>query len=392
LLAAYRALRPNKHADRLEAAFLIADIRCRQKTPAESSDSLLTEALAKITDLPATLDELGSANQKRAIAALKTHRPDLLRANLQNLDAKLLDEIPEVLTANAGSVAQSVQNHVAGLEMLLWLCRAYTSPKAPAWLDQVPGPALLSAVVSAIESAEYKSTTKRLRDQLFNDDALITELLAAAPPDVIRAHARALLASSAFEELDRRSLMARLVKEFPFVQELLVSRTAKEAPLIVSWPSLRRRQAELEDLVQKRIPQNSREISEARSYGDLRENFEYKAAKDTQKVLMRRRAELEVLLSRSQGTDFAEAKTDTVNIGTTVVATDLGTGKQLTYHVLGAWDSDPARGIISYPAGLAQVLLNKPAGETVEFAGEHGPQRLRIERIEKVAPDLLQAL
>ncbi len=392
LIAATKTLRSTRQAERLEAAFLIEDIRSHQKTPAESSTPLLAEAIAGIQDLPAVLDELTTVNQKRAIAALKALQPDRLRANLNKLDTKLLEEIPDVLAANASLIAQSVQNHVAGVEILLWLCRAYTSPKAPAWVDQVPGPALLSAVVNAIESADYRSTTKRLRDQLFSDDQLIVELLAAAPPDVIRAQARALLASSAFEELDRRSLMARLVKEFPFVQELLVSKSSKEQPLIVSWTSLRRRQAELEDLVQKRIPQNSKEISEARSYGDLRENFEYKAAKDTQKVLMRRRAELEVLLSRSQGTDFADAKTDTVNIGTTVVVTEVATNKPVTYHILGAWDSDPVRGIISYPAGLAQVFLNKRVGETVEFAGEHGPQKFRIDHIAKVAPEILQSL
>jgi transcription elongation GreA/GreB family factor len=227
---------------------------------------------------------------------------------------------------------------------------------------------------------------------LLGNDDLITELLASAPPDVIRNHARALLASRAFEELDRRSLMARLVKEFPFVQDLLVSKPAAVQPLIVSWPSLRRRQAELEDIVQNKIPQNSKEIGVARSYGDLRENFEFKAAKDLQKVLMRRRAELEMMLVRAQGTDFANTKTDVAGIGTSVTVTDVATGQPQTYHILGAWDSDTARNIISYPAALAQALFNKRAGDTVECPGETGKIQLRVDRIEKVPTDILQSL
>jgi transcription elongation GreA/GreB family factor len=208
----------------------------------------------------------------------------------------------------------------------------------------------------------------------------------------VRNAARQILSSSAFEELDRRSLMARIVKEHPFVQEFLVTKTVKEQPLIVSWASYRKRQAELEDIVQKKIPQNSKEIGQARSYGDLRENFEFKAAKDMQKLLMRRRAELEILLSRAQPSDFADAKTDVVSIGTTVVVTDLGTKQSYTYHILGAWDSDPVRGIISYPAALAQTLLNKKIGDTVEAVGETTPQKLRIDKIEKPPAEIVQSL
>ena len=54
--------------------------------------------------------------------------------------------------------------------------------------------------------------------------------------------------------------------------------------------------------------------------------------------------------------------------------------------------SDPARGIISYPAALAQSLLNKKPGDTVEATGETGMQKLHIGRIEKVARSILASL
>jgi transcription elongation GreA/GreB family factor len=203
---------------------------------------------------------------------------------------------------------------------------------------------------------------------------------------------RLILSSTVFDELDRRSLMARIIKEHTFAQEYLVTTSVKEQPLIVSHASYDRRKAELEDIIQKKIPQNSKEIGLARSYGDLRENFEFKAAKDMQKLLMQRRGELERLLARAQATDFAKVRTDSVQIGTSVTVTDLGTNQSHTYHILGAWDGDPARDIISYPAALAQTLLNKKVGDTVEAAGESSPQNLRIDRIEKAPTEILQAL
>jgi transcription elongation GreA/GreB family factor len=266
------------------------------------------------------------------------------------------------------------------------------SRKAYPWLDAFQTPALLLAVLEAIESAPTKSANKKLRDVLFEEGELVADLLAAADTETVRNLTRLILASGAIEELDRRSLMARIVKEHPFVKESLVSKTVKEQPIIVSWASYYKRMAELEDIVQKKIPQNSKEIGLARSYGDLRENFEFKAAKDTQKLLMRRRAELESLLSRAQATDFADAKTDLVSIGTSVTVTDLGAKQSHTYYILGAWDSDPARGIISYPAALAQALLNKHAGDTIDWKGDTVPQKFRIDRIEKAPAEILSAL
>ena len=259
--------------------------------------------------------------------------------------------------------------------------------KAADWTDTIPRHALLVAVLNAIENSASRSATKRLRDLLFSDEALIAELLSESSDEMIRDFSRQLLGSTAFEELDRRSLMARIVKEHSFIQELLVTKVIKEQPLIVSHASYEKRRAELEEIVSKKIPEIAKEIGHARSYGDLRENFEYKAAKQAQRLLFRRRGELEYQLRKAQPTHFAEVNTDTVQIGTTVTLTDLDSGKTLTYHILGAWDGDPARNIISYPAAFAQAMLNKPHGANFEADDEAGKLRFRIDKIEKTAAE-----
>ena len=152
--------------------------------------------------------------------------------------------------------------------------------------------------------------------------------------------------------------------------------------LHVSWESLERRSNEYRELVDKKIPANSAEIGIARSYGDLSENHEFKAAKEMQGILKRRKAELEVLLSRARGTDFSNARSDVVSIGTVVHATDLAANKTETFTVLGAWDFDAEKNIISYltPVGLA--LLNRKVGDEVEAEVGGVRHRHRIEMIE----------
>jgi transcription elongation GreA/GreB family factor len=378
LLESFQKTKSTRYADRLEAAFVLEDLH------AENAAALVTGTLAGIRYPPAVFEELSPASAKRAIVALG----DRLLPHVNDLPAKILENIADLLPQARGRIAQLVQNKSAGAELLLWLCRNVT---ALDWLAPLQSPVLLQAVLSALETSSAKNI-RRLRDVLFDEETLLVDLLANAGTDVVRDVSRQILANPGLDELDRRSLMARLVKEFPFVQEFLITKTVREQPLMVSWASLHKRRAELDEIITKRIPENSKEIGVARSYGDLRENFEFKAAKELQKVLMRRRAELEILLSRAQATDFADTKTDVVSIGTSVTITDLGTNQPQTYHILGAWDSDTARGIISYPAALAQALLNKRIGEVLEASGETGKLKYRIDHIEKVPAAILQSL
>lgn len=384
LLEALQKLKANYVPERLEAALVIEEIRHRQTSPAESTTPLLHNILAPVRDLPTLLEKLSPSSQKRLVTLV----PDRLLQDLNRLPVKILDELADQLAPHQTKLANLIRNQTAAPDLLHWI---YKNLDRYDWLQPLRGPALLQAMLTAIEDGGAKQT-KRLRDLLFSDDELFPALLANADTDTVKDISRHLINSPAFDELDRRSLMARIVRVFPFVQEFLVTKTVKEAPLIVSKASYDKRRAELDEIITKRIPENSKEIGVARSYGDLRENFEFKAAKDLQKVLMRRRAELEILLARAQTTDFSDAKTDTVGIGTTVTVTDLATGQPQTYHILGAWDSDPTRHIISYPAALAQAMLNKKPGDEIEVETETGRQKLRIEKIERPPPDILQCL
>ena len=384
LLDALQKLKGDHAAERLEAIFVIAELQSHQKNPGPSVLAMVDGLIAGKRDLPAFLDELTGPAQKRVVALTA----DRLLEDINRLPPRLLDALTEKLTTQSERLHNLVRNHTASPDLLVWIWKNRT---AQAWLEPLCTSALLLSMITAVEDGGAKAT-KRLRDLFHSEEELLPELLLKADTDTVRDIARRILGSSAFEELDRRSLMARVVKNFPFVKEFLVTKTSSETLLIVSWSSLQKRRSELEEIVNKRIPENSKEIGVARSYGDLRENFEFKAAKELQKVLMRRRGELEILLLRAQGTDFSEAKTDLVSIGTSVTVTDLTSNQPQVYHVLGAWDSDPARSIISYPAALAQAFLNKKCGDIVEASGETGKLTYRIDRIDRTPPEILQSL
>jgi transcription elongation GreA/GreB family factor len=238
-------------------------------------------------------------------------------------------------------------------------------------------------VLSALERDQLaEKRGARLHDLLLEDRTLIADLLESAEPDRIRDAIRRLLLTPVFDDLNKRSLLARIVKIYPEIQNMISGDTAEsQQTLTVSWASLEKRKQEFEDLVNRQIPQNTRDIAIARSYGDLRENFEFKSAKEQQRVLMRRRAETARDLFRARGTNFENPDTSQASIGTVVTLRD-STGSEETYAILGAWDSAPQLGIISYKAVMGQALLGRSVGDSVELPTETGSRSAIITRIE----------
>ncbi|VVM05385.1 Transcription elongation factor GreA [Methylacidimicrobium cyclopophantes] len=337
----------------------------------------------------------GSA-QKEVLRRLVLERGGAVSVLLDLLptaSARTADAIVTVLTEAGRAndllerLQRGIQERTIGSEVLAWICRTRDELFRPLFR-----PDLFFCILYLLERESNGVAKKgsKLYELLTGKLELLHAILADAPVTDARDVARAALASPVLRELDKRSLLGAIIKKHPGVQELVAGDQQKnsEASLIVSWKSLARKKQELETLLTKQIPENTREIAVARSYGDLRENHEYKAAKEMQGVLLRRKAELEAAIARARGTDFSEVATDSVNVGTRVVLKDLATGEERRVTILGAWDSDPAAGVVSYLAGLGQTLLGRKPGDEVELPaeGEEKGAIVRVERIEPVGP------
>jgi transcription elongation GreA/GreB family factor len=243
---------------------------------------------------------------------------------------------------------------------------------------------IFSAILASLEQDMLSDVTRgtKLHDLVMDDKTLVSDLFSVASLDDVRDAVRKLKLSTVFDDLDKRSLLARVIKLHPEVQAMVTGQEEeRDDSLVVSWASLERRRKEYEDLINKQIPQNTKDISIARSYGDLRENCEFKSAKEQQGVLLRRKAEMERELAQSRGTNFDEIDTSKVGIGTTVELTDVESGGKETYSILGAWDSFPDQGIVSYQAGIGQSLSGKKVGDTADLQTETGTRKVKIEKV-----------
>jgi len=348
--------------------------------------------------LVSILQKLSAAKEKRVLQALPSALGErwIERALhlMQASHGRMVAQIPGILSEGGQHaelrtmLERSIREHSATSEMLIWLCNERAQ-----WHELIT-PDLLAAILAALEREQSRGDgapgrASKLHRVLVEDRPLVGAIFKDADVALARDAMRRLQLSPLFDELTKRSLLARIVKVHPELETMIAGTQPQEkaAPLIVSWSSLEKRKTEYEELVKVKIPENTKEIALARSYGDLSENFEFKAAKQMQSVLMRRKSELEQMLHNARGTSFENPDTSRVSIGTIVTLRDLDANTEETYTILGAWDGDPDRHIISYQTAIGQALLGHEIGETLSLKTEHGAAQFTIVSIQPAPPD-----
>jgi len=137
--------------------------------------------------------------------------------------------------------------------------------------------------------------------------------------------------------------------------------------LFVTSRMLEEKKKLLQQIIDVDIPANSREIGFALSLGDLRENAEYKAAKERQTILNTTATRLQEEIDRAQIMDPTTITTARVSFGTVVQLKSNESGEREIFTILGPWESDPDKGIISYMSPFGNAILNKREGDKINF-------------------------
>ena len=358
-----------------------------------SQSALISEA----RELPSIAEKIPVYFQRRLLELVKDSHPieyrDILFNLLKTSQGKFTTEVINFLVEDGCSPElaatlqrwQTEQNLRA--PVLLWIVKNRGSKKFAKLIQELITPRLLGAVFYAIDYEALQAATARripLADVLSEDQDLIPDLLATADGETARDLANALMLNQGFEELTKKSLLARFIKIFPSIQSLVAGDAeGKEEQLIVSRSSYNRKREEYDAIITRKIPENSKAIAVAREHGDLKENSEYKMAKQDQQVLMAQKSGLERDLARARITDFKDAVADQISIGC-VVTLKNDKGASTTYTVLGAWDSDPEKNVISYKTPLGQTLLAKKAGDRVNVKVGSGEESQTIERFQRL--------
>jgi len=123
-------------------------------------------------------------------------------------------------------------------------------------------------------------------------------------------------------------------------------------------------------------------IAEAREHGDLKENAEYHAAKEKQSFIEGRLAELEAVTSRAEIIDVKALAGDTIKFGATVTLIDEETEEEITYQLVGDYEADINRKLISVSAPIGKALIGKKKGSSAEVFTPKGTRFYEVVTIE----------
>ena len=139
--------------------------------------------------------------------------------------------------------------------------------------------------------------------------------------------------------------------------------------------------AELRQMENVELPQVREAIAEARDKGDLSENFEYHAAKREQARLLGRIRFKQRVLANARVIDTSRLVGNNVQLLSVVEMTNLTNNAKMTYTIASPHEADIREGKISIKSPIAQALLNKKVGDTVEVRVPAGIMRLCIDDI-----------
>ena len=141
-------------------------------------------------------------------------------------------------------------------------------------------------------------------------------------------------------------------------------------------------EAELKNLKSNERPAVIQAIAEARAHGDLSENAEYHAARERQSFIEGRIKELDGVVSAANIIDVLSLAGNTVKFGATIVLFDEDSEEEVTYQIVGPYESDADHGKISTTAPLAKALIGKSVGDTAEVRTPAGKRSYEIISVE----------
>jgi transcription elongation factor GreA len=152
---------------------------------------------------------------------------------------------------------------------------------------------------------------------------------------------------------------------------------------IVLTPSGKKKiEDELQQLRSVDMPALAVRIREARDLGDLSENFDYQDAKRQQGFIGGRIADLQAMLERARIVEESVPGSGIVGMGSKVSVRDTEYDDEVTYTLVGSYEADPLKDLISVASPVGAALLGKKVGESVTVTTPGGTTTLEILAVE----------
>lgn len=218
-----------------------------------------------------------------------------------------------------------------------------------------------------INTTDNKKLNSAATSLLFDSGLLLNFIKEKGRPMAVKMYTM-LDDISALSPDKKTKLRNNLLEEYPDMKfHVSEEKKATSRGMLVTAKCLKEKSDLLEKLQKVDLPQNAKEIEEAREKGDLKENAEYKAAKEHQHKLNADVARLTSEIARAKVFDPTTVTTSFIGFSTIATLHNEDKNKDEVYTILGPWESDPDHGIISYMAPFGNKILDAKVGEKLHF-------------------------
>lgn len=370
-----------------EAYYTMVSMSSLKPDAVKKSPLTSKELLEKSDNLAKPICDMSKMEyQKQALADIKTCFPDrwaqIYIELLKDLPYELIDdvvgdlkELPDT-TPDLERVLLFAYDFIGDAEELLfWMTKNLWKPSLKNILTPFATIGIVEKLIDLLDlhNSGVISGNDRIVNKITdiikkNNYQFITKLLKQSNTEQKVHVAQTIMGCSSLDKTSKQSIIAKFIIDCPEVKNLMKIETTQSAAVYSSQKMFEKKQDELYRISNVLIPQNARDINTAREHGDLRENFEFKAAKEEQARLLRMKEELEDALTKIRIIDYSKATDQQVSIATTVHLHDLLHGNEVSYSILGVWDTDPDKGVISYLTPLAKELIGKKVGDEISFS------------------------
>lgn len=234
-----------------------------------------------------------------------------------------------------------------------------------------------------VNSTENKKINKNATNLLFQESTLYNYMFSKDIDTVNKMYTMV----DDIAELDpsyKQMTRNKILEKYPdFKFRVSEEKISQPKGMLVTAKKLSEKKAEAERIEKVEIPKNAADVADAKAKGDLKENQEYKSAREQQHFLNLSLSKLTEELNRAVVFDPTTATTSIVSFGTEVTLTDNNSQKDEVYTILGPWESDPDNNIISYMSPFGNAILDKKVGENVQFTINEHKYNYNIKKIEK---------
>ena len=328
----------------------------------DEPEAFPAEALLASADLRRVIGEIRDQGaREKALQAARQGRPDWSEIFIEQIgredDARVLTTLFEALGDRAADLSRKIlRSPRSAPRAFVWLCeRMHADGKSDT-------PGLFFALTDALRMDEFSGLRSRMKEFFEPGGFGVALVRAASSEEEAREMLHALDRVPGLEEHRRATVREALLMKFP---EL---RAPAREYLYATAESIEARRQEVIHMKSVELPANAIAMKTAKEHGDLRENFEYHAARQKHEYLSARIATIADELERSRALDPTKIDVSEVRVGARVRLRDVATGAERNATILGPWDSKPEEGIYSYQSEFAERLLGSRLGDRVNLS------------------------